>query len=396
MSSLHGASCAQMTEPERPYEYGERNLGDMSARQLKFGAGNISAYIAGLLGWLCLFAVLCFRYPEYLTTPELREVYNVDLLRLVLQVTLTAGLALGIVSTVRSQNKRHVAASGLICTAIAVMMGGYHVQGRAVQAKAVSAGVDWFVLDLLASILIFVTLEKLFPKYKEQPVLRPAWKLDLSYFALNHLLIGAMLLVANNFAPSFFAWAVHDSVRDWMHALPLPLELLVLMLAADFVQYWVHRAFHEIAWLWPFHAVHHSTEYMDWLAGSRMHLVQELCDRALVVIPLYLLGPSQSALNLYVGVATIQAVFVHANVGWRFGPLKYLFVTPQFHHWHHSKDKPAIDTNYSVHMPIWDKLFGTYHLPGEHWPKDYGTVHPLPAGIGQQFLYPFRRSSREP
>ncbi len=383
-----------MTDQDTSYEYGDRQLGDMKPRQLRFGEGVISAYAVGMLGTLCLFAVLCFRYPEYLTTQELREVYNPAALQVALRMGLTTSLALGAFSLMRSHRKKHVAGAGLACAALAVMLGGYHVQGRPVIDKPLSVGLDWLVLDLLASVAIFVTIEKLWPKYKEQPVLRPAWKLDLGYFALNHVLIGAMLLVANTFAPEFFGWAVHDSVRRAMNALPLWAAVLTLMLAADFVQYWVHRAFHEVSWLWPFHAVHHSTEHMDWLAGSRMHFVQELCDRALVVVPLYLLGPSQAALNGYVGVATIQAVLVHCNINWRFGPLKHVFVTPQFHHWHHSKDKPAIDTNYGVHTTLWDKLFGTHHLPGDHWPKEYGCVHPLPDGIAKQFLYPFKRSSR--
>jgi sterol desaturase/sphingolipid hydroxylase (fatty acid hydroxylase superfamily) len=64
------------------------------------------------------------------------------------------------------------------------------------------------------------------------------WKLDLAYFAVNHLLIGVMLLAANRFAPHVFGWAVNDAVRTWIRSLPLPIEVLALMLAADVVQYW--------------------------------------------------------------------------------------------------------------------------------------------------------------
>ena len=46
------------------------------------------------------------------------------------------------------------------------------------------------------------------------------------------------------------------------------------MFLTDFVQYWFHRAFHRIPFLWGFHAVHHSAQKMDWLAGSRMHIVE--------------------------------------------------------------------------------------------------------------------------
>jgi lathosterol oxidase len=307
-------------------------------------------------------------------------------------VSITVALVLGIAGFVRSRDRSAIAVLGLLCAELAIVLGGYHVQGRAVRHEVLFLGVDWFVLDLLGSALLFVAIEKLLPKYREQAVLRPEWGIDLTYFAINHFLIGVIMLVVNGFAPRVFGWAVNDSVRAWIQALPFPVEVLLLVLAADFVQYWVHRAFHEIPILWPVHAVHHSTEHMDWLAGSRMHLVQELVDRSMVVVPLYLLGASTSALNAYVIIAAFQAVFVHANVGLRFGFLRYLLVTPQFHHWHHSKDRPAIDTNYAVHLPLWDKLFGTFHLPGDHWPKEYGTVHALPKSLEGQFLYPFRGS----
>ena len=92
-------------------------------------------------------------------------------------------------------------------------------------------------------------------------------------------------------------------------------------------------------------------------------------------------------------IAGFQAVFVHANVGVHFGPLKYLIVTPQFHHWHHSSEKPAIDTNYAVHLPLFDWLFGTFHLPAGRWPSGYGvhTDRPVPDGFMRQLTHPFRR-----
>jgi sterol desaturase/sphingolipid hydroxylase (fatty acid hydroxylase superfamily) len=165
---------------------------------------------------------------------------------------------------------------------------------------------------------------------------------------------------------------------------------MFLVFCADFVLYWSHRAFHEVPRLWRIHAVHHSVEHMDWMAGSRNHVVQTFVDRCLVMVPLYLLGTTKEALDLYVAFAAFQAVYVHANVGIPLGPLKYFIATPQYHHWHHSSQSPAIDTNYAVHMPFYDRLFGTYHMPDEHWPSHYGTTKRLPRTWLGQLLYPFR------
>ena len=64
-----------------------------------------------------------------------------------------------------------------------------------------------------------------------------------------------------------------------------------------------------------------------------------------------------------------------------------MLVTPQFHHWHHSADQPAIDTNYAVHLPLLDMAFGTFHLPERHWPITYGTARPRgwnPCSVNRQ------------
>ena len=51
-----------------------------------------------------------------------------------------------------------------------------------------------------------------------------------------------------------------------------------------------------------------------------------------------------------------------------------------------------MDINYAVHFPFIDRIFGTYHMPADRWPEDYGVQnHPVPSGYLRQFLYPFRR-----
>jgi len=149
--------------------------------------------------------------------------------------------------------------------------------------------------------------------------------------------------------------------------------------------------YHEVDVLWPVHAVHHSVENLDWLAGSRGHFFQVFSERAMVMIPLYLMGVDETALNIYVIFAALQAVLIHCNTRIPFGWLKYIFVTPQFHHWHHSSEKPAIDTNYSAHIVLYDRLFGTYHMPDEHWPAHYGTTRKIPSTYFGQMLYPISK-----
>lgn len=370
------------------YPYPPRELGDMTPRQLRIGEGRISGYVSSGLGVLNLLGMLAFKFPTWFTTADLREVYDVDVLRVILQISLVTSLVFGSFTFVRGR-RRLMGTVGMGCTILAIPIGGWAPEPGTLHDAKVSLGLDWLVLDLLGSALVFITIEKALPRYAEQPILRPHWRLDLMFFAMNHLAIGVLLLAGNYFAPHVFGWAVNQHLQDGMRALPVWAQLGILVFCADLVQYWVHRAFHEIPMLWRFHAVHHSTEYMDWLAGSRTHFGQVLIDRTMVMVPLYLLGADPAALNAYVVFAGFYDVYIHANTGMHFGWFRYLVVTPQYHHWHHSSELPAIDTNYAVHLPVFDMVFGTWHHPVGKWPAKYGTVTPIPRTFLEQLAYPF-------
>jgi sterol desaturase/sphingolipid hydroxylase (fatty acid hydroxylase superfamily) len=339
---------------------------------------------------MSFLAVMAWRYPEQLTTRELRNVYDPEVLRVVLMSCMWGSLVFGGLTFVLNKRKR-LGAIGVLFTLAAFALGGYNLPARSVDPRQISLGLDWLLLDFLLTGAAFIFIEKVVPKYEGQAILRPDWQLDMFYFSLNHLLIGVLLIVGNGFAPRVFSWAVNSHVQAFVSNLPLLVQLALLLVCADLVQYFCHRAFHEFPALWRFHAVHHSSEHMDWLAGSRSHFAEILVDRSLVMVPLYLLGPTKEALDAYVLFAAVQAVFIHANVRVPFGPLKYVLTTPQFHHWHHSSDKPAIDTNYAVHLPVLDMLFGTFHMPDQHWPVQYGTTKPLPRTFAGQCAYPFTR-----
>jgi sterol desaturase/sphingolipid hydroxylase (fatty acid hydroxylase superfamily) len=167
------------------------------------------------------------------------------------------------------------------------------------------------------------------------------------------------------------------------------------VLVADLAQYWTHRAYHEVPFLWRFHAVHHSVKTMDWLAGSRQHMLELIFTRVCVLAPLYILGFSEAAMNGYILIVGFQAVFNHANVHLPWGPLKYLVVTPDFHHWHHASDDEAIDRNYAAHYAFLDYLFGTAVKSKNQFPERYGVVGDyMPDGFVKQQLFPFRATAK--
>jgi sterol desaturase/sphingolipid hydroxylase (fatty acid hydroxylase superfamily) len=358
---------------------------------LRPGAGKLSSVVALSLGFLGLLAVLAFHFPQYLTTPDLRHQYSVDVLRQVLLVALlvAGGVSLGNLVLGRQRNLNLVAFALVLA---ATALGGSRVPVGNFPDHTPYIGLDWFILDLLGSTLVFVVIEKLFPLYKGQTLFRAEWQTDLKHFAVNHFIVGLALLSVNFLLHHLFGWLVSSSFQQAVQHIPFLPQLLLCVLVADLAQYWTHRAYHEVPFLWRFHAVHHSVKTMDWLAGSRQHMLELVVTRVCVLAPLYILGFSEAVMNGYILIVGFQAVFNHANVHLRWGPLKYLLVTPDFHHWHHASDEEAIDRNYAAHYAFLDHLFGTAVKSPKVFPEKYGVVGDyMPDGFVRQQMFPFRR-----
>lgn len=260
-------------------------------------------------------------------------------------------------------------------------------------AGLVNLGLDWFALNILFTGILFVPLEKIFGRLSDQPLFRSEWREDLFYFLLSSVLVQSLAFLS--LAPSMAILHHTDNwaaLRQMVASQPLWLQVVEIMFFTDFIQYWFHRAFHQIPFLWGFHAVHHSAKKMDWLAGSRMHIMEIIVLRSMTIIPMFVLGFAEHALNFYIFLVYLNATFIHSNVRFNVEFLKPFIVTPRFHHWHHGIEKEAIDVNFSIHFPLLDRLFGTYYMPPNQWPGGYGVSgHPVPNGYWQQFLYPFKR-----
>ena len=352
--------------------------------------GLLTGTIALTLAMLCLLGVLAFHFPQYLTTPELRRTYDVNLMRSLLFWAMVVAGSLALVNIVFGR-ARWLSAFAFALVALAVLLGGHKVDvDPNFPDHTPYLGLDWFILDLLGSSLIFIFIEKLFPLRREQPVFRPEWQTDFHHFIVNHMVVGFILLATNLLVHQLFGWAAHDGIRGWVAGLNFWVALFLIILVADLVQYWTHRAYHEVPLLWRLHAVHHSVKSMDWMAGSRQHILELLITRTLVLAPIYVLGFSKEVIDAYIVIVGFQAVFNHANVSVRLGPLNYLIVTPNFHHWHHSQDQEALDRNYAAHFAFLDHLFGTAVKSDRMWPERYGVLGDyVPDGFFKQLKFPF-------
>ena len=357
-----------------------------------FGHGFISGLVSALLGIAGLGLVLGLRFPDYVALADLRSAYASPYLRPAVHLMLVTSFLAGSVSAVLRANKT-MAFIGIGATLTAALLGGSRVPAGAGPGDGASwLAVDFFVLNLLLYSAVFVPLERLFALRPGQPVFRRQWVVDVTYFFINSLLIEVLTVLTLRPAAILFDWARGGWLTAPVAVLPLIVQVPLIVLVADFTQYWVHRCFHAVPFLWRFHAIHHSAEEMDWLAGSRLHLVDVIVTRGVTYVPIFILGFSDAALLVYVFLVAAQATFIHANVRWRFRRIERIVATPAFHHWHHTGERAAVDKNFAVHTPVWDALFGTYYLP-DRWPGQYGLSggRPVPSGWWRQFVHPVRR-----
>jgi len=355
-----------------------------------FGSGWLSGTLGLLAGLTGLGMVIVLRYPAVTRMPELAAIDASAFYRAFLYFALIWGFLLAALSlTLRRQKALGTAA--MVVTLLATMIGSLPSY-REYQLGGIFFGLDFFILNVLFTGALFIPVERLLAKNKEQIVFRDEWREDLFYYLVSSLMVQVLSFLT--LAPSNFVANAHDisAIRAFARDLPWIVQLFAIMLLTDLAQYWLHRAFHRVPALWRFHAVHHSAKSMDWIAGARMHFLEIIILRSFTATPMLVIGFQESAIQAYVLILYVYSTFIHANVGTSFGFLEKIFVVPRFHHWHHGIEKEAIDVNFAIHFPFLDRLFGTHHLPDGQWPKGYGIEgHPVPRGYWKQLLYPFQR-----
>lgn len=252
---------------------------------------------------------------------------------------------------------------------------------------------------LLILSVLFLIVERVFGRARG-PLLRQGWLTDVAYWFLTPFVTKALSRAALLLPAVLLVWggvATAEDLRSHAYAgfgplsrQPVWLQAVEIYLLADFLAYWSHRLFHGGRW-WPFHAVHHSSEDLDWLSSIRVHPVNDLVSKIIQVSPLLLLGFNPWVTLSSAPFFTLYAIFIHARLDWDFGPLRYVIATPVFHRWHHSRQPEAIDKNFAGLFPLWDLLFGTFYMPRGRCPEGFGVAGGFPQDMPHQLWEPFRR-----
>ncbi|MEM8697387.1 MAG: sterol desaturase family protein [Pseudomonadota bacterium] len=168
--------------------------------------------------------------------------------------------------------------------------------------------------------------------------------------------------------------------------------LLVQLLVLDIWTYGMHRAYHELPFLWRFHAPHHLDEHLDASSAFRFHLGEILISAAMRLIPALAFGIDAATLLLFEAILTANAVFHHSNI--RLPDrlerlLSFVIVTPSIHWMHHHKKQADTDSNYTAILSLWDRLFGSANPKPGRIGMAIGVEGERDQRIGKLLVYPF-------
>jgi len=221
--------------------------------------------------------------------------------------------------------------------------------------------------------ILIIGIEMLLSNYRHRRSY--TWK-DTFTNAYLMLMNGALDLMLRGFYLVVLGYCWHHRIIEWQDAL---WYWLFLLLAEDFMYYWLHRFDHEIRLFWAVHVTHHSSEHMNFSVGFRSSVFQPLY-RFIYFIPLGFMGFKPADIFFIYSATQIWGIFVHTELINKMGWLEHILVTPSHHRVHHASNAKYLDKNMGMFLIIWDKLFGTFQPEldaRDYQPLKYGLTKPL-------------------
>jgi len=242
-------------------------------------------------------------------------------------------------------------------------------------------------------------LERLYPYTKGMRFFRDGWWLDFIWYSVIQSYFLKILIFDYIIAPTKEHMGLANSgiLSHW----PIWALVLLFLVTHDFYIYWFHRLQHESKFFWRLHEAHHSVKEVDWLAGSRSHVLEIVINQTIEFAPIFLLLDNKTAAIVVPIKALIDAVWgmwIHSNIDAHTGKLQYVINGPEMHQWHHSDHKPVFYSNYGTKFAFWDWIFGTAFLPGLKpfkyqllKPEKFGLPYDYPRDYFAQHWFSFHR-----
>ena len=179
---------------------------------------------------------------------------------------------------------------------------------------------------------------------------------------------------------------------------PMWVQIVTGIVMLDFsAGYVAHRALHLFPILWRFHRVHHSDEFVDVTTTYRTHPIETVWRFLFVIVPVWVIGIPALAVVIQRLVSATNGILEHGNIRlWR--PLdrvlSLVWVTPNVHKIHHSRELSETNSNYGNVLTIYDRILGTFTSSDRAETVVYGLDEVDPARIGsfgKLLAMPFER-----
>jgi sterol desaturase/sphingolipid hydroxylase (fatty acid hydroxylase superfamily) len=231
---------------------------------------------------------------------------------------------------------------------------------------------------------LMIALERLIP-YDRQRFFRREFWTDLLWFSTSFstLMGWAVYLAVIPAIDHLTGWSHARGLRAW----PIWAQLGVSLFTHDLFIYGFHRSMHANRYLWRIHEAHHSVLDVDWIGGSRGHVIENLITGTAELAPIILFMSPEVAL-IKPAIDACWGMWIHSNIDLSLGPLDYVINGPRMHRWHHARE--VRDKNFATKFAFWDWLFKTAYRPIGARPKSYGLDEPFPGNIVTQQLFAFR------
>jgi sterol desaturase/sphingolipid hydroxylase (fatty acid hydroxylase superfamily) len=247
-------------------------------------------------------------------------------------------------------------------------------------------------LPVVVVALAIVALEIWFPERLEWRPRRSDVKTDLAFLVLVQVALQRGLAALCVLAISAKVHA-HAPSGWWPQSWPLVAQVITMVLAVDFIRYWLHRACHHSKALWRLHEVHHAPNILYTLNVGRFHPIEKSLQFCCDTVPFLLLGVAPEVIAGYLLLYATNGFFQHSNLRLRYGWLNYLVGSAETHRWHHARNPRTAACNFGNTTILWDLLFGTWYLPTAKRVPDTGIMDvAYPKNFWPQLCQPFRPS----
>lgn len=244
------------------------------------------------------------------------------------------------------------------------------------------------------------------PWRRDQKIIRKDFWLDAFYILFNFFLFSLIGYNAlSNVGVQLFndflnLWGVENIVAVEVQNFPAWVQLLIMFVVADFIQWNVHRQLHKRPWLWEFHKVHHSVKEMGFAAQFRFHFMETIIYKTVQYIPLAMIGFGIQEFFVVHMMTVLIGHINHANLGWSYGVFGYIFNNPKMHIWHHARELPegfSSGMNFGISLSVWDYLFQTAYLPkdGQNLVLGFEGDEQFPDNFTGQLIVPFQKQTKQ-